>query len=401
VCPERGRRIKVLISMEGVLAGSLRHLQYLLRFADPRKFDLQLAVSAERAPHVREDFQRWRDAGWRVHEIPMRREIGPVADLRAFAALSALCQRERFDVVHTHCAKAGFLGRLAARRAGARTVHTPHVFSFTHVGGDAARAVFLALERRAARWTDRFILLSNYQLNVLLDSGLAEPQRAVVVPNGIVPEEFAGPERAQARKTLGLARDVRIALFVGRFRLQKGLDILLGAADALRPHLPGLCVVVVGEGPLESWLRTQIRARGLSGVVDLRGPSERIETYYAACDLVVMPSRAEGMPYVMLEAKAAARPVVAALVSGMEEFVEHGVDGFLVPPENPEALAATLREALGQPGLLAQMGERARAGWRRAWNAPHAVASICAVYEELASTSARRLGESSVGEQPG
>jgi len=375
----------VLIALEGVVGGTLRHLDCLLRYADPREFDIHLAVSARRAPHVREDFRRWSEAGWRVHDIPMQREPRPADDLRAFREILSLCRRERFDVMHTHCAKAGFLGRLAGRLTGARTIHTPHVFPFSHVGGERARAVFLAAERLAARWTDRFVLLSNFQLNVLLETRLADAGRAVIVPNGIVPEEFAGREQHTARRELGLGEGARVALFAGRFCAQKGLDVLLDAAAPLRGRVPAAQIVIVGEGPLERRLRRQVAARALGDVVSVHGRTDRMPLYYAACDLLVMPSRAEGMPYVLLEAKAAARPTVATLVCGMEEFITHGVDGFLVPPENPDALAATLSQALAEPEVLREMGARARESFRDAWRADRSAHRTYELYRDVAA----------------
>lgn len=371
--------------MEGVLGGTLRHLDYLLRFADGREFDIHLALSAERGLHVREAFRRWSSAGWPVHEIPMSRAINPPSDLRAFLAILRLCARERFDVVHAHCAKAGFLGRLAGRMTGARTIYTPHVFPFPFANGGTGRVLYRALERMAARWTDTFVLLSNYQLNVLIHARLADPGRTVIVPNGVVAEEFSGPDRKEARRALDLKEAGPVVLFAGRFRPHKGLHILLEAARLLKERVPGLQVVIVGEGPLHGWLADQIASPQLSDVVKLHGQAEHMRLYYAACDLVVMPSQAEGMPYVLLEAKAAARPMIATLISGMEEFIEHGRDGFLVPPENPEALAATLREALSSPSRLAESGLRARQSLRAEWHAERSVEETLRLYRKLAA----------------
>ena len=366
------------------MGGTLRHLDYLLRFADPAEFDIHLALSARRAPRVRDNFARWQAGGWRVHEIPMRREPRPWADLRAFCRLLALCWRERFAVVHTHCAKAGFIGRLAGKLSGSRTVHTPHVFPFSHQGGDVARSAYLLLEKVAARWTDRFVLLSNYQLNILLEAGLADAGRAVVVPNGIVPQEWQAPDRDGARRALGLHEGARVALFAGRFRWQKGLDILLDAAGLLKGRVGGLQIVIVGEGPLGAWLHAEIARRSLGDIVRVHGRTDRMPLYHAACDLLVMPSRAEGMPYVLLEAKAAGRSAVATLVTGMEEFIEHGRDGFLVPPENPEALADTLAQVLSSPSLLAETGVAARRSLRPEWHVQWSVGRTLDLYRELA-----------------
>ncbi|MFP4028318.1 MAG: glycosyltransferase [Candidatus Brocadiia bacterium] len=376
-------KIKILIAMEGVLGGTLRHLDYLLRYADPEEFEIHLTVSANRAPHVRADFRRWSEGGWKVHEIAMRREPRPSIDLQTLRRVVRLCHQHRFDVVHTHCAKAGFIGRLAARCCGSPTIHTPHVFPFSHVGEGLERTMYLALERLAARWTDRFVVLSNYQKNVLIDSMPVDPARAELIPNGLLPEEWEGPDRRQAREALDLPLEARLALFAGRFRLQKGPDILLSAAEKMRRASEDLKIVMVGEGPMEDWIRSRIRSQGLSERVLFCGYSDSMPLYYAASDLVVMPSRAEGMPYVLLEAKAAGRPVVATLVTGMEEFVAHGKDGFLIPPEHPGALANTLQELLSSPERLKAVGKAARADFRECWEAPAAAEAVFNLYREL------------------
>jgi len=378
-------RTKVLIAMEGVVGGTLRHIEYLLRFADPEEFDVHLAVSARRAPHAREDFRRWTEAGRQVHEVPMHREISPLGDLLALRKVLALCRAERFDVVHTHCAKAGFLGRVAARLTGARTIHTPHVFPFSHDMCEAKRLLYLGLEKLAARWTDRFVLLSEYQINLLLEHSLARPERAVVIPNGILPEEFAGVSREEARRELDLRAEDRVVLFAARLREQKAPDVMLGASRRLADTMPGLRVLIVGEGPLERQVKAELKSEALAKVVRFHGLTDRMPLYYAACDLVAMPSRAEGMPYVLLEAKAAGRPVIAALVSGMEEFIEQGCDGFLVPPDNAEALADLLAKVLRDPKGLGEAGKRAREGFRDEWRAEKSAERLFDLYRELAA----------------
>ena len=380
-------RIKVLVALEGVLGGTLRHLDLLLRYTDPAEFDVHLALSAHRAEHVHADFARWQADGWTVHEIDMCREIRPARDLRAFMALRALCLRERFGVVHTHCAKAGFLGRLAGRIAGARTVHTPHVFPFSHDIAPFKRGIYRRLERMAARWTDRFILLTDYQLNLLLAAGIAPAERATIIPNGVTPDQFEGLDRREARRELAIDPDAPVALFAGRFREQKGVDVLVEAARLLGGRGTGLRIVIVGEGPQEGWLREQIARPPLAGMLLLHGLTDRMPLYYAACDMVVMPSRAEGMPYVALEAKAAGRPVVATLVTGMEKLIEHGRDGFLVPPENPEALAGILAELAADRERLERAGRRAREGLTPRWHAETCARAVHKVYRELASSS--------------
>ena len=182
-CSRELSRPKVLIAMEPLVGGTLRHLSQFLEYTDPAEFDVHLAVSALRAPQVRSQFGPWQAQGWTVHEIPMCRELSPHRDALALRRLVELCRRERFDLVHTHSAKAGFLGRAAARLTGAATVHTPHVFPFGRGGTVRAEVLYLALEKLAGRWTDRLVLLSNYQANQVARYRLLPPERVVVIPN--------------------------------------------------------------------------------------------------------------------------------------------------------------------------------------------------------------------------
>jgi glycosyltransferase involved in cell wall biosynthesis len=272
---------------------------------------------------------------------------------------------------------------------------------FSRSRGSLRRWLYLALERVGARWTDRFIALSTYQLNALLEAALAEPDRVSVIPNGIVPSEFQGCEKPEARRALGLDASAPVALFAGRFRRQKGTDVLLEAAGLMGGKPPGFRLLILGEGPLQGRLKQQVRAGGLKDTVRLCGRTQRMDLYYAACDLVVMPSRAEGMPYVVLEAAAASRPVLACLVCGMEEFIQHGEDGFLVPPENPETLAEALTRLLSDRRGLARAGQSARARFRQEWRAPETVRRTCALYRRLASCSLQGPVQGGPGQQAG
>jgi glycosyltransferase involved in cell wall biosynthesis len=377
---DHARRPKVLIAMEPLFGGTLQHLEYLLAWLDPSEFEVHLAVSAERDPGVRGRFARWEAAGRRVHEVPMRRELAPLRDLRALVRLVRLCRRERFDLVHTHCAKAGFLGRLAARLSGSRVLHTPHVFPFDRGGSRAAEALYLALERLAARWTDRMVLLSRYQVNQVLRRHILPLERVSVVPNGVDAARFRPGDRTAARRALGLPADGPVALMLGRFCHQKGQDVLLAALRRLGAAAP--LTVLVGSGPQAESVRQGLR--GLSGTCAVRveGETDRPELWYAACDLVVMPSRYEGMPYVLLEAKSAGRPVAVSLVSGMEEFVRQGVDGFLLPPGDAEALAAVLGGLARAPqGCRAMGGEPG--GLRAEWTAERSARRVAGLYRAL------------------
>jgi glycosyltransferase involved in cell wall biosynthesis len=372
-----GRPAKLLLAMEPLLGGTLRHLRMVLRALPPGEFRVHLAVSHRRSAEACELYRQWRRAGYTVHDLPMRREMHPLQDLTALAALLRLCHAERFDLVHTHSSKAGFLGRLAGHATGAATLHTPHVFPFNRWPGDCR---FLALEGIAARWTSRFLVLSAHQADQVQRYGLATPARVTRLPNAISPTDHPAMDRAEARRALALPPDVPLVLGVGRLCRQKGFDVLVEAARLLRQSADPAQVVILGDGPLETSLRRRIDAAGLQDAVSLPGHVDDVAPWYAACDMVAMPSRYEGMPYVLLESKVASRPIVVARVSGLEEFVRHGRDGYLVPPENPRALANVLRGLAGRQVELAALGRRARQSLRPEWHQRHFEAELLRIY---------------------
>jgi glycosyltransferase involved in cell wall biosynthesis len=373
-------RPKILWVMEPLIGGTLQHLECFLAHTNPGQFEVHLAVSAERDPSVRARFAAWREAGRMVHEVPMVRSPSPARDAVALARLLRLCRRERFDLVHTHAAKAGFLGRLAARLTGTPAVHTPHVFPFDRGGQPLADALYVRLERLAGRWTDRIVLLSYYQMAQLERRRIMPAARAEVVPNGVDAGALVPADRTEARMHLGLPADAFVVLAAGRLCRQKGFDLLVDAAAMAGAGEGGLLILIAGTGEDETALRAKVASSGLQAVVRMMGQVEDLGDHYAAADLVALPSRYEGCPYVLLEAMACGRPVACADVSGMGEFVRDGETGFLVPAGDPAAWAERLRSAAQDREGLARLGAAARASLRPEWQAARAAARLHELY---------------------
>lgn len=380
VSTDASHRRKVLIAMEPLEGGTLTHLDHIVQCVPLSDFEVHLAVSLERDPSVRTRVDGWRERGVRVHEIPMVRSLNPLADARAFWRLWHLCRREKFDIIHTHSAKAGFLGRLVGRLCRTPVVHTAHVFPFDRWPGEVS---FLLLERLAARWTARFIVLSHYQANLVERYRLAPPDRVIRVPNAFVERSQTVRDRAEARTLLDLAPQMPVVLAIGRVCRQKGSKVFLEAASRLSLAGASVHMVLVGDGPILEELRSEVATRGLEGIVSVLGYVDNPQCWYAACDLVVLPSRYEGLPYSVLEARAAARPVALSLVSGMEEFVRHGQDGWLFPPEDPDALASLLSGLSKRRDELDRMGEAGRASMDEEWGLAAFKKRLCAIYSSL------------------
>jgi glycosyltransferase involved in cell wall biosynthesis len=237
------------------------------------------------------------------------------------------------DLVHLHSSKAGLAGRLALR-GRVPTVFQPHAWSFAAVTG-AVRAASLAWERAAARWADTVVCVSDGERADGEVAGV-RARRWDVVPNGVDLSRWQPSSRREARARLGLP-DGPLVVCVGRLSRQKGQDVLLGAwAD-----VPGATLVLVGDGPL----RDTLAAAAPSSVL-LVGRRDDVADWYAAADVVALPSRWEGLSLAVLEALACGRPVVATDVTGMRDVLG---PASLVPPDDAAALAAALRATLDDP----------------------------------------------------
>jgi len=327
-----------------------------------------------------------RRRGCRVVDIPaLGREVAPLADLTALAELVRLIRRERPAIVHTHTSKAGFIGRLAAVIARAPAViHQPHGHIFYGYYSPRRTAVFTALERQAARWTDRIITLTDRGAQEHLARGIGRAEQYVAVPSGVPTAELraAAPPRGEARARLGLDPDAFIVVGLGRLVPIKGFDLLARALPAVVAQIPSARVLLVGDGAERAHLGAIAASMGVAERLQMTGETTDVASYLAAADVVAVPSRNEGMGRVIVEAMALGLPVVATAVGGIPDVVTDGECGRLVEPEYVDALAAALVDLGRDPALRRKLGE---AAVRRAEAFSTAVASekLVAVYATL------------------
>jgi glycosyltransferase involved in cell wall biosynthesis len=275
------------------------------------------------------------------------------------------------DLVHLHSSKAGLAGRLAVR--GRRpTIFQPHAWSFHALGGRLRRAA-AAWERFAARWATVIVCVSEAERRDGEAAGIRADWR--VVPNGVDLEAFRPGDREEARVRLGL-RSGPLALSVGRLSRQKGQDLLVDAWAEVRSRVGAAELVIVGSGPEEEALR------GRGDDVRLVGAQDDVQPWLAAADVVVVPSRWEGLPYVILEAMAVGTPVVATDVTGVREAL--GETGSIVPPEDPAALAEAVASALAGAD---RGGGRERV--ERLYDLRRSAQAMAELYLELAGRSSQ------------
>ena len=323
--------------------------------------------------------------GIAVHRLRAAGELRVAALPRL---VSLLC-RVRPEVVHTHLAAAGVVARLAARSLG-----RPRLVSTLHNSSDweeKSRGLVRLADRTTLRLCDRVVTVSDAVRAALarLAPGLA--RRAVTVHNGIDLDEFreAGRRRADSRLRLGYGDGDFVVGAVARLDRRKGLDVLLEAAARAARDKPGLRILVVGDGPERVRLEALARLRGLGDRVHFAGDQARVLPFLAAMDVLVAPSRSEGLGVAVIEGLAAGLPVLASRVGGIPEVIEHGVSGRLLPPGDVAAWAQALVELAADPVSRARLAEGA-ARRARAFALSASASALMELYDGLFDAAAPR-----------
>jgi len=298
----------------------------------------------------------------------IRREPSPLRDALATVRLARLLRRERPQVVHTHTAKAGALGRVATALARLPerpvVVHTFHGHVLRGYFGPARSTGFRLLERWLATLSDALVAVSPEVRDDLVGLGVAPRRKFAVVRLGIELERrvaVPGGAREEARTLVGVPPERFLVGWIGRMTGVKRTTDVLRSFARLRARGVDAALCLVGDGPDRVALEEEARRLGIARRCLLLGYQDDVAPWYQAFDAVVLPSGNEGTPVSVIEALAARRPVVASRVGGVPDVVRDGVDGFLVEPGDVGAFAARLADLAGDPALRARMGDAGRA----------------------------------------
>lgn len=342
-----------------------------------------------------------RERGVEVTALPeLSRLVSPLNDLKNLLALYRLFRRERPTIVHTHTAKAGTLGRLAAWLAGVPVrIHTFH----GHVlGGDYFSApvtrFYLEVERQMARISSRLVVLTERQREEMArELGVAPRDRFTVIPLGLELERFGEVDREAARREsralLGLKADETVVGIVGRLVPVKNHELLFRAQPLLEGALGRpVTILVVGAGLREKELRQYAEGLGISDNVRWLGWRQDLPDLYPAMDALALTSFDEGTPVAVLEALAAGTPIAARAVGGVPEVLEGVAGARLVTEATPEAMAEGLAEVLRARPPAEEVEEVREAVVRR-----FSVERLCRDMEALYRRELARLGENQRG----
>jgi glycosyltransferase involved in cell wall biosynthesis len=329
-----GRPLRILYVLRAPVGGLFRHVADLAEATAARGHAIGLVLDSTtggtEAERALQNLARIARLG--IHRVPMSRHLGP-SDFNAVRLVGSLVRENKIDIVHGHGAKGGAYARLA--QTGALRVYTPHGGSLHYAAASPLGLLYLNLERRLARRTDLFLFESEFGLKAFREKIGAPQAIARVVHNGVRTDELAA---------VAPDDDAEDVVFVGEMRRLKGVDVLIEALSRLIAEERIESAILFGEGPDAGAYRAEIERRGLTPHIRLGGSKPAREAFRRGRVLAV-PSRAESLPYIVLEAAAASVPMVATRVGGIVEIF--GPDeAALVPPEDPAALAEAILRAL-------------------------------------------------------
>ena len=345
------------------LGGAQRAVLHLSRDLDTRRFE-QIVITGDGGLLLSELSAI---STIKHHVVPeMTRYIGPRGawgDVRSVRRICKILGLFRPDIVHTHTPKAGIVGRWAARLAGVpRIVHTYHGFGFSPQHPRWQRMVYVALERATARITSQFVAVSDPNRVLGQSYGIFRREECALIRSGVDFADFRAIsiDKAQKKMELGLEPSDKIVGVVASFTPAKALHLFLEAAAKIASEIPGVCFVMVGDGPLRQQFEAQAETLGISSILRMLGWRHDVPELLRTFDVFLLTSLWEGLPRSLIEAFVSGVPAVASRVDGIGEVVQEGRNGFLVPPGNAEAMAAAVIRLLKNEPLRQTMGEQAR-----------------------------------------
>ncbi|WP_229409487.1 glycosyltransferase family 4 protein [Mediterraneibacter catenae] len=311
----------------------------------------------------------------KVFDVPFSRSPKSPDNVKAYFQLKKILAADTYDVVHCNTPMGGIVSRLAAvkaRKQGTRVFYTAHGFHFYKGASKKNWLVFYPVEKIMAGFCDTLITITKE------DRRLAGQKFHTNVEHihgvGVYTERYhavSDAEKLQMRSKEGLKDSDFVILCTGELNQNKNQKALIKAAAELKESIPGLKILLAGNGPLEQELRMQIRELGVEDAVRLLGYRTDLEKVTPAADLVVSCSYREGLPLNILEAMLCCKPVVASVNRGHRELVRTGYNGYLVPPDSPAKYAEAIKKIYSSRKLAEQLGEN---GFRMAQ--PYTAASV-------------------------
>lgn len=326
-----------------------------------------------------------------VYIPELGREISFKKDIKAFFKLYSIIKKEKPDIIHTHTAKAGTLGRLAAICAGVPVkIHTFHGHIFDGYFSPARAKTFLFIERFLALFTDRIIIVSKAVKEEIVNKlKITNDSKSMVIPLGLDLNNFINCDRLKGRfrKKNNLSEDTMLVGIVGRLVPIKNHKMFLDVARRIKDVLPKLKIrfVIVGDGECRNEIELYAKKIGISDSVIFTGWVDDLPDIYADLDIVALTSLNEGTPVSLIEAMASAKPVISTDVGGVRDVARDGWSGYLVHDQNVEVFVNKVSILLNDPSLRERFGINGRETVTAKYSKERLIKDIDALYKSLVS----------------
>jgi len=370
--------MRVLHVLEATLGGARQYVRDIVTASPFIGADVALAYSMLRADSgFKQTLERAEAAGWYLIPVPMKREISPTDDIMAIANVRGIIRRWKPDVIHGHSSKGGGVARIAARlvRGGPATVYSPHA-----IAANISRR-YLALEKLCAPLTTLYGAVSDSELQELVDLLSIAPERVRVVYPSLDPGRLRVRDRSDARRELGLP-DGEMILGVGRLADQKNPLAFIDLVAKVRAERPTAYAIWVGDGELRGRVEAEATSHGLANAVRVVGWTDRVPSYIAAADVIVSTARYESFGYVVAEALAMERPVVATRITGTTDVMSGALSAYTYQPGNLGQGAVLVRSLLENPARAAAVAAAASEQVRRAFSEQRMGAALLQMYTD-------------------
>lgn len=366
------RPLKILHVFRAPLGGLFRHVADLVRAQIERGHRVGVVADNTRlGPHPEGTLEELRPKlALGVTRIPIGRHLGP-GDLQAGFRIARLIRETGTEIVHGHGAKGGAFARLCAPAVRAVRAYTPHGGSLLYKPGTLSSGFYIALEKCLRPFSDLLLFESAYVAGLYRSKVGRTNALECIVSNGVGPAEFAD---------VAPRADAADLLFIGELRPIKGVDVLLNAIADIRRSGKAVTAAIVGSGPSRADLEAQSERLGLADAVTFHGPLPAREAFRLG-RLMVIPSRAESMPYIVLETAAAGLPIITTSVGGIPDIFGKEA-GRLLRPDDLTALTAAIARAVNDPETVRASTAIVRERVRAEFSIEHMVDGVIAGYRE-------------------
>jgi glycosyltransferase involved in cell wall biosynthesis len=312
------------------------------------------------------------------------------SNFKIILQLIGLMKEQKIDIVHSQGARADFFARMAAMFAKVSIVIS--TVPMTVEGFDVSpirKLIYKTFSRFSERFVDRFMVVSHAMEKMMIEKHRIEPQKVIKIYNGIETDDFCLADdeivrrRTGFRNELGLGEGIPVIGVIGRLVWQKGFEYFIEAIPEVLKEFKEAKFLIVGDGPLENKLKVAGKKLKIDDKIIFTGFKREIKEVLTAIDIFVIPSLLEGLPMILLESMAMAKPIIATDIEGMQEVLENGITGLLVPPRDPKVLSESIIELLNHRDKAYLIGATARKVVEERFSVDVMVQRVEGVYEEL------------------